>query len=372
MLDASGPWGTAPFILSEGYSSIENKIAIITRKPFACTWLTEAEDRTSVVRLEANPNYWNKKRGPRIERVVFRNDLSPEQALELCTSTEGHVDIVTDVEPADASGVVSSACAKLISVDANQVLAGTFNRFAKDSSFHDRRLREAFNLSVNRENVIAKGFLGYANTIAAMTPSWAKDFPEELKPRPYDPAKARQLFREAGGWPSGRVLEIAATEKYGSPARLIANDIKNVLRIDTKVKIIPESSKNKWLRVAAEKKLLPNWDILLVDTFALFSEATPAFIHREYFGADGAYRAGPKFETFDQLYAQMASETDPDQLILKAKQIDRYVYHESLALFLIAPKKLYAVNRHVNFQPYRSTFELAETEVNNQHWSRRT
>ncbi|RFU60308.1 hypothetical protein D0463_17470 [Bacillus sp. V59.32b] len=242
--------------------------------------------------------------------------------------------------------------------------------FVKDIPFHDKRLREAFNLSVNRDHLIKKGFLGYANPIAAMTPSWAKDFPEDLEPKPYNPAKARQLFKEAGSWPSGRKLEIAATERYTDAARLIGYDIENTLDIGVKIKMIPEYNKNSWLRVSAEKKLHPNWDIMLADVFASFSEGTPAFIHREFFGFDGSYRTGPPLPTFDRLFAKMAAQTIPDDLIQKAKQIDTYVYNESLALFLVAPKKLYAVNRHVQFQAYRTTFELAETAVTNMHWSR--
>jgi peptide/nickel transport system substrate-binding protein len=97
------------------------------------------------------------------------------------------------------------------------------------------------------------------------------------------------------------------------------------------------------------KNLVPNWDIFLTDAYVLFSEGTPAFIHREFFGFDGAYRAGPPL-----------------------KQIDRYVFDQALGLFLCAPQTLYAVNKHVTFRPYRSTFELADTEVDAQHWSRRS
>jgi hypothetical protein len=50
--------------------------------------------------------------------------------------------------------------------------------------------------------------------------------------------------------------------------------------------------------------------------------------------------------------------------------IDRYVYDQALALFLCAPQVLYAVSKHVKFGPYRTTFELAETEVDDEHWSR--
>jgi hypothetical protein len=67
----------------------------------------------------------------------------------------------------------------------------------------------------------------------------------------------------------------------------------------------------------------------------------------------------------------MAAETEGAKLGKVAEQIDRYVFDEALALFLCAPQALYAVNKHVSFGPYRTTFELAETEIDEQHWSRR-
>ncbi len=52
-------------------------------------------------------------------------------------------------------------------------------------------------------------------------------------------------------------------------------------------------------------------------------------------------------------------------------RIDRFVHDEALALFLCAPEVLYAVNKQVDFVPYCTTFELAETRVSAEHWSRR-
>jgi hypothetical protein len=40
-------------------------------------------------------------------------------------------------------------------------------------------------------------------------------------------------------------------------------------------------------------------------------------------------------------------------------------------VFLVAAQALYAVNRHVNFVGHAATFELAETEVSEDHWSLR-
>ena len=85
MIDEPGPWGTGPFTLVQGASSILTRNVIMTADPYTCSWLIESEDRSPEVVLEANLDHWNRAgRGPRIQRAVFRNTLSPSQALELC------------------------------------------------------------------------------------------------------------------------------------------------------------------------------------------------------------------------------------------------------------------------------------------------
>jgi peptide/nickel transport system substrate-binding protein len=86
---------------------------------------------------------------------------------------------------------------------------------------------------------------------------------------------------------------------------------------------------------------------------------------------DGAFRAGPQDAEFDRLFGTLARETDPQDARRLAEEIDRYCFEQSKALFLCAPQALYAVNRHVEFKAYRATFELADTEVDPAHWSRR-
>ena len=61
MLDAAGPWGTGPFILKDGTSTLEK--------------------RSPEVVLEANPNYWNASRKPKVQRVVFDNIPSAMRAM---------------------------------------------------------------------------------------------------------------------------------------------------------------------------------------------------------------------------------------------------------------------------------------------------
>lgn len=65
------------------------------------------------------------------------------------------------------------------------------------------------------------------------------------------------------------------------------------------------------------------------------------------------------------------AQTAKPRLAQVSDQIDRVVYSEALALFLCAPQALYAVNKHVDFTPYRTTLELPECRVSEKHWSRR-
>ena len=208
MIDAPGPWGSGPFTLVAGYSSLHNEVALIAAEPLTCVWLPTNQPRTDRVVLEANTDHWNRERGPRMERVIFRNDISPDRALDLVCTTEGDVDIVTEVEAEDAQKVIDSEYARLEVIDAMRVLVGIINRGADDVPLGDARTRKALNLAVNRDRLIQEGFAGYAHPLAGLTPHFATGFPEGLEPYPHDPEQAGQLFSEAG-WPEGRALRLA-------------------------------------------------------------------------------------------------------------------------------------------------------------------
>jgi hypothetical protein len=115
------------------------------RPEFVATNLITTEDRAARVVLEANRDH-NTPRTARLERVVFRNDLTPQQALEAVCDREGEVDIVTELSPADAQRVEASGHARLVTIDANRLLVGIFNTWASnDVPLGDVRMREALN-----------------------------------------------------------------------------------------------------------------------------------------------------------------------------------------------------------------------------------
>jgi len=50
--------------------------------------------RSARLVLEANTDYWDPTRFPRLQRIIFDNTLEQKDALELVKTSEGRVDIV--------------------------------------------------------------------------------------------------------------------------------------------------------------------------------------------------------------------------------------------------------------------------------------
>ena len=319
--------------------------------------------------LQANVDHWNRERGPRLERVVFRNDLSPQEALNLVCDTEGEVDLVTEVSPADAERVKSSKHARLVTTDAMRLLVGIINRDAEP--FGDVRARKALNMAVDRGKLIREAFKGYAYPTAGLIPHYCAGYSEDLKPYPHAPDEAKRLLKDAG-YPEGRPLTLATLPGLEGIANLLAGDLRSSLGVGVDVIAVPPDGVLVAQHAFVEKVLPAPFDVLLFTWFDLTSDAPAAFTHSWLYHSFGAFRAGPPIEEFERLMERYVRQTDPRKLNELDAEMDRLAHDQALSIFLCAPRALYAVNEHVNFVGHATTFEVAETEVDQGHWSRRS
>lgn len=333
-------------------------------------WLPTREVRSDRIVLEANPDHWNRARGPHVERVVYRNDITPTKALDLVCDGEGEVDVLSEVSPADAQRVIDSEHAQLAVVDAMRMVSGIINRDVNDAPLDDVRARRALNLAVDRDALVADVFGGYAYPLAGMTPPYASGLPDGIAPYPHDPKQARRLLAEAG-WPDGRALRLAATSDVAAVAAAVAAQFGDALGIDVEPIMIAGEDVLSASHMLVEKVMPLPFDVMIHAWFDLASDAPPAVVHREYYHSGGAFRAGPVIDEFEQLLVRFATQIDADAQRQAAEAIDQLAYDQALSVFLIAPQALYAVNRHVDFVGHAATFELAETSVSADHWSRR-
>ncbi|MDQ4011301.1 MAG: ABC transporter substrate-binding protein [Actinomycetota bacterium] len=322
------------------------------------------------MRLRANPHYWDRLRGPRLQEVEFRNEMTREQAIDLVCDTVGEVDIVTEVPPSAAERVFRSRHAQLVAVDAVRALAGVIDREAAGLPLHDLRARRALNLAIDRDGLIRDVFGGWARPLAGLTPPTSLTAlhraPDRLRPYPHDPDKAARLWRAAGG--TARPLRLATMDAWEDVAHLVAEQLHTALDLKVEVLVLRgEQQREARRRLAAKQPR--DWDVLLLEQGSQTADVPPLELHRAFAGRSGEFRAGPVDPRFERLFAYLVAQTSQVKQVLAANRIDRYVTRQSLALFLVAPQVLYAVNREVNFVPYATSFELADTSVNSGHWS---
>lgn len=329
MLEEPGPWGTGPWILKEGVSTLSK--------------------RSPQVVLEANPNYWNPDRKPKVQRVVFDNVISKAEALDLVMDSTGKVDIVTELTADEAARVAQSRNARVVRSDPKTLLVGVFNQTTTGSPWSDVRLRKAVNLAVDRDAVVKNGASGYGTVIPAMIVpgAWASN--PTLKPYAYDSAEARKLMKQAGM--KRNTVTIVAGEGFKGVVEMIAANLEAV-----GLKVNP---------VYADAPKGDDWDIWLVWHFDWSPHWPAGVVYREFFGRDGGYRKTKKVDPgFEQRYAKLLATTDEAQQEKLTQDLDKYVYDRADLLFLYAPAKLYAVSKRVNFVPYKTTMlELAETSL---------
>jgi peptide/nickel transport system substrate-binding protein len=194
--------------------------------------------------------------------------------------------------------------------------------------------------------------------------------PAGQQPYRHDPDQARELLTTAG-WPAGRELRLTAPADLEAVARRLAEDFTASLGVEVDLTLIPADQLLAAQHGLVEKVLPLPFDVLVHAWIDLSSDAPPAFMHSQFFHSTGAFRAGPPIPQFDELMARFAAATDQSLVTELTTDLDRFVYDQALSVFLCAPQALYAVNRHVAFDGYATTFELAETEVTPEHWSRR-
>jgi len=186
------------------------------------------EKRAARVVLEANTAYWDHSRFPRLQRIVFDNTIEQQEALELVKTTEGRVDLVTELRPLETLRVAESPFAKVVKNRGSLMsVSGWFNMRKAGSRWGDLRLRQAVNFAINREDLIRYATRGNGVIIPGIVPARSFGYNHDLAPYPFDPIKTRHLFREAG-YPEGFALTLIAPEVLAVQATVVSKMLEQV------------------------------------------------------------------------------------------------------------------------------------------------
>ena len=187
------------------------------------------------------------------------------------------------------------------------------------SRWHDRRLRLAVNLALNRQRINEAACLGFCPPAGVIVPR-VMDFALQVEPAPYDPARVKQLLTEAG-YPNGLDAgEFVAIPGFPTVAESVLNYL-NAAGIRVKMRPIERAT----FYADWRDKKLRGLFLTAVGNSGNAASRVESFIQSK-----GAYAYGG-YPDIDDLFLQQARERDVkkrEALLFKIQQltIDRVMF----------------------------------------------
>src|SRR6266540_3767049 len=282
--------------------------------------------------LEANERYWRKQ--PSIKRIVFKG--VPERTTRLALLKTGEVDIIYTRVGDEAVAIKTDPKLRLA-----QVISATTwwlefpQQWDPKSPWHDRRVRLAVNLAIDRQAINEAERLGLSRLTGSIIPR-TLEFALPLEPYPYDPVQAKRLLAEAGypnGFNAGDVTPIPPFTTFGE---MIANYL-GAIGIRTQVRTIERAA---FMAAWREKKLQ---GVIVVPSAALGNAATRI---ETFVLSTGAYAYGG-YPDIDDLFHQQAQERDRNQREALLHQIQRLMHERVMHGPIWEPATLHGVGPRV-------------------------
>jgi dipeptide transport system substrate-binding protein len=166
--------------------------------------------KDSQIRFRAFPDFWGTKggmaeRAPKVDNIVF--SITPDPSVRLAKLRANECQIARYPNPADLPAMRS---APGVVVQDATIASYSYLSFRTDKKpFSDRRVREALATAIDLDSLVKAVYQGTGKpTAAVVSPSlWGHN--PDVKPRAYDPAKAKALLADAG-YPNGFSIDLWA------------------------------------------------------------------------------------------------------------------------------------------------------------------
>ena len=292
--------------------------------------------RDDHVTLEANPDYWGATK-PTIAKVTIRP--IKEEVTRLAALKAGEVDLVRGLIPEYVSEVP-----KALSTPGLEFPWLRLNTLV--GPLTDKRLRQAINYALNKEELAQSLYSGYAVPADGqiLTPGHFGYNPN-VKAYPFDLEKAKQLIQEAGY--NGEEIEFVGEAGRWLKDKELIEAVAQQLReagLNIKVNIVEWSQWLDLLFAGADKAPVIQFsahsnELLDADrTLSAMFEST---------GSQTAY----KNPQFDQLVDAARTETDLAKRADEYHQAVQIAYDDAAIGFLLNLKDIYGMTQRVEWTP---------------------
>ena len=208
--------------------------------------------------LEANPNYWDGsyKGKPQVKTIILRPVTDP--ATRLADLRSGAADMIMDV-PADQVPGLKSAGFNVVEKDTVQQDYIYFDT-TKDLPIKDKAVRQALNYAVDKDTILQTLLGGFGRPLAGPLSPLTLGYNSDVKPYPYDPAKAKSLLASAG-YGQGFSMDMDMPSSHYQPvAEAIVAQLGEV-GVNVKINLLETAVYNdKWVKKGLSPLYFNEWN----------------------------------------------------------------------------------------------------------------
>ena len=265
--------------------------------------------------MEAFDQYWRKT--PNVKRLVFR--VIPDESTRLAALKRGEIDVVYSIRGALAQELQRTPGLSLKPT----VVQGTqwiyfADQWDPKSPWHDRRVRQAVDLAIDRKAINDAETLGFSRLTGTIIPTMFEFF-WQPPATVYDPAKAKRLLAEAGypnGFDGGEYFTDSA---YASVGEAIISYLQ-IVGVRATLRPLERAA---FFKSYGEKKLKN----LIQGGSAAFGNAATRL---EAFAVSGGLYAYGGYPDIDGLFQEQAAEMDRKRREVTLQKVQQLVHEKMM------------------------------------------
>ena len=287
------------------------------------------------ITLEANPNYWagSFKGKPLVQTVVFRP--VPEVATRIADLKAGTADIIVEPPPDQVQGL-KDAGYSIVNKDAPAENFIFFVSDAPNTPLADKRVRQALQYGVDIDSIIKNVLGGYGQRIASPIGPLTLGYDANVKPYPYDLAKAKSLLAEAGFANGFDVVIDATNTARTTPTEAIVGELAKLNVRATIRRLDLGTFNDNWSKKQASPMVSASWA-------GMFDPASALGFWAKSDGLLSRYKSAEA----DRLITEGSGTLDQTKRAQTYAQLSKLLNDDPLALYLWTNQNLYAVNKRV-------------------------
>ncbi|GAA0471428.1 MULTISPECIES: glutathione ABC transporter substrate-binding protein GsiB [Tatumella] len=188
-------------------------------------------NQTDDMKVKKWDGYW-KKGYPKLDEITWRPVVDNNTRAAMLQTGEATLAFPIPYEQAP----LLKKDNKLDVVTWPSIMQRYISMNVTQKPFSNPKVREALNYAINRQALVKVAFSGYATPATGIVPpaiAYARTFPEPV----YDPAKARELLKEAG-YPNGFSTTLWSSHNYTTAQKVLQFVQQQLAQVGVKVQVL--------------------------------------------------------------------------------------------------------------------------------------